>query len=177
MPMCTEKAAPSFNPDKPRELIRYLQDLEDHFARCAINDLDERRKWALRYVPLDVADLWEGMPDWAKATNWDALKVVMQKRYPASTDTQRFTYQELLRLVRERSRQEITSITEWSEYLNKYLAMTHYLVRHTRLSELEQRRYLLESLSNTLHHEVTAHLRLVNPTRDPEEVEGAHSVN
>ena len=122
-------------------------------------------------MPLDVADLWEGMPDWAKATNWDALKVVMQKHYPASTDTQRFTYQELLRLVREHSRQEITSITEWSEYLNKYLAMTHYLVRHTCLSELEQCRYLLESLSNALHHEVTAHLRLVNPTCDPEEVE------
>jgi len=88
MPMCTEKATPSFNPDKQRELICYLQDLDDHFSPCAINDLDKRRKWALRYVPLDVADLWEGMPDWAKATDWDALKVVMQKHYPASTDTQ-----------------------------------------------------------------------------------------
>ena len=128
-------------------------------------------------MPLDITDLWEGMPNWAKATDWNALKVVMQKCYPASTDTQQFTYQEFLRLVCKPSHQEITSVTEWSKYLNKYLAMTHYLVRHTCLSELEQRRYLLESLSNTLHHEVTAHLRLVNPTRDPEEVEEVNKID
>ena len=175
--MRNERSVPSFDPTRPRELVRYLEDLEDHFTRCAIADLDDRKKWTLKYVPMRVADLWESLPEWTAAKDWATLKTAVQKRYPASTDTQRFTYQELLRLVRERSRKEITSITEWSEYLNEYLEVSLYLVKQSRLSELEQRRYLLESLSTNLHREVSAHMRNVNPTRDPEEVEEVSKID
>jgi hypothetical protein len=44
MPMRNERSVPLFDPTRPRELVHYLEDLEDHFAWCTIGDLVDRKK-------------------------------------------------------------------------------------------------------------------------------------
>jgi hypothetical protein len=61
MPMRNERSAPHFDPTKPRELVRYFEDLEDQFQRCGIIDLADQKRWALRYVSVEIADLWESL--------------------------------------------------------------------------------------------------------------------
>ena len=170
MPMRNERSAPTFDPSKPRELVRYFEDLEDHFSRCTINNLGERKRWTLRYVSIEVADLWESLDEWATAATWEEIKTAVQARYPASRTERRHTHQELLTLVREHARKELESVTEWSEYLNQYITISKYLITQSRLSELEQRRHLLESLTTKFHREVSAHMRNVDPERDPEAI-------
>ncbi|KAJ8582519.1 hypothetical protein M405DRAFT_750128 [Rhizopogon salebrosus TDB-379] len=178
MPMCNERSAPRFDPKKPRELVRYFEDLEDQFQQCGVIDLANQKWWALRYVSVEIADLWESFTDWmAATTQWDLVKDVVKKRYPVSQTTRRHTHHKLLTLVHDRARKDFSSVTEWSDFLNQYITISQYLIAQNRLSELEQRRHLLESLTPQFHREVSAHMRNVNPTRDPEELEEVPKVD
>ena len=102
-------------------------------------------------MSIEVADLWESLDEWATAATWEEIKTAVQARYPASRTERRHTHQELLTLVRERARKELESVTEWSEYLNQYITISKYLITQSRLSELEQRRHLLKSLTTKFH--------------------------
>jgi hypothetical protein len=113
MPMRNERSAPRFDPTKPRELVRYFKDLEDHFQRCAVIDLANQKWWALHYVSVEIADLWESLTDWTAATTWDLVKDAVKKRYPASQTTRRHTHHELLTLIRDRAHKDFSSVTEW----------------------------------------------------------------
>ena len=125
MPMRRECSAPSFDPSQPRELVRYFGELEDHFARCCISDLDERKRYTLRYVPMEVEDLWSLLPGWTAASSWDALKLAVMARYPACQDAFRYTFADLLSLVeRRRSEGDFGTVTEWSSYFNQYLVIS-----------------------------------------------------
>jgi hypothetical protein len=73
MPMCNEQSVPSFDLTRLRELVRYFEELEDHFSHCTITDLANRKKWMLKYVPMQVADLWKSLPEWTSATDWATL--------------------------------------------------------------------------------------------------------
>jgi hypothetical protein len=81
MPMCNEQSVPSFDLTRLRELVCYFEDLEDHFSHCTITDLANRKKLMLKYVPMQVADLWESLSEWTSATDWATLKTAIQKCY------------------------------------------------------------------------------------------------
>ena len=56
MPFKGEKAAPEFDPQNPRSLVRFFDDLEECFRRAAVTDDAEKKKYALRYVSYKEAD-------------------------------------------------------------------------------------------------------------------------
>ncbi|OAX33449.1 hypothetical protein K503DRAFT_786483 [Rhizopogon vinicolor AM-OR11-026] len=177
MPMCNECSAPTFDPSRPRELVHYFEDLDDQFQQCGVIDLTNKNRWALHYVSIEIADLWESLAEWTTAATWDQIKDAVKKHYPVSQTTQRHTHHKLLTLIRDRAHNEFNSITEWSDYLNQYITISQYLITQQRLSNLEQRRHLLKSLTPRLHQEVAAYMRNVNPMRDPEELEGVPKID
>ena len=170
MPFRREPTAPIFDPSQPRSLLRYFEDLEELFSRCGIHDLEDRKKWTLRYVPIEVADFWELLPGWTGAVDWTSLKRNVAARYPACDDEHRYRFADLVALADSQMNQEISSIEQWSEFLNQYLVISQYLITRHHLDPLEQQRYLLRSLSPSLRYEVESYLYRVDPRRDPEQL-------
>ncbi|KAJ8594704.1 hypothetical protein M405DRAFT_729346 [Rhizopogon salebrosus TDB-379] len=158
MPLRRELAAPIFDPTRPRSLPCYFEDLEEHFARCCIDDLDARKRWTLRYAPIEAADLWEYLPGWTSATDWAAVKRNVAARYPACDYEHRYTFTDFTSLVNSQASQVFSSIAQWSEFLNQYLVISQYLIAQQRLDPLEQQRHLLRSLSPSLRLQVESHL-------------------
>jgi hypothetical protein len=177
MPFRRERAAPIFDPTRPRSLLRYFEDLEEHFARCCIDDLDARKQWTLRYAPIEAADLWEYLPGWISATDWAAVKRNVAARYPACDNEHRYTFADFTSLVDSQASQEISSVEQWSTFLNQFLVMSQHLISRHRLDPLEQQRYLLRSLSPHLRHEVESHLYQVDPRRDQEQLPSVEEVD
>ncbi|KAJ8591582.1 hypothetical protein M405DRAFT_932047 [Rhizopogon salebrosus TDB-379] len=170
MPFRRELAAPIFNPTRPRSLLRYFEDLEEHFARCCIDDLDARKRWTLRYAPIEAADLWEYLPGWTSATDWAAVKRNVAARYPACDYEHRYTFADFTSLIDSQASQEFSSIAQWSEFLNQYLVISQYLIARHRLDPLEQQRYLLRSLSPSLRLQVESYTYQIDPRRDPDHI-------
>src|SRR5882724_10612919 len=59
MPLRGDRSAPHFDPSQPRELRRYFADLAVHFTRSKIDDNQEKKRYACRYVDIDTEELWE----------------------------------------------------------------------------------------------------------------------
>jgi hypothetical protein len=170
MPFRREDSAPSFNPTRPRSLLRYFEDLEQLFERCGIQDLAEKKRWALRYVPIEVADLWEYLPGWISAADWPSSKGAVAARYPACDDEHRYRFADLVALTDSQASQEISSVEQWSTFLNQHLVISQYLITRHCLDPLEQQRYLLRSLSPSLCLQVESYAYRVDPRRDPDHI-------
>ncbi len=59
MPVFGERAAPVFNSSKPREIVRYFNQLEDLFNQCAVATDAAKKKYVITYVDVDTAETWE----------------------------------------------------------------------------------------------------------------------
>ncbi|KZT00628.1 uncharacterized protein LAESUDRAFT_764461 [Laetiporus sulphureus 93-53] len=85
MPFRGDRAAPTFDPEHPRMLLRFFDNLEILFARCNITDETERKCWVCRYLTIDVADLIESLEEYSDVQRtFQDLKVAVQRLYPGA---------------------------------------------------------------------------------------------
>jgi hypothetical protein len=117
---------------------------------------------------MEVVDLWEYLPGWISAVDWPSLKRAVAAHYPACDDEHRYRFADLVALADSQTSQEISSIEQWSTFLNQFLVISQHLISQHRLDPLEQQRYLLRSLSPSLRHEVKSYRYHVDPRHDPE---------
>ncbi|ETW78890.1 hypothetical protein HETIRDRAFT_428664 [Heterobasidion irregulare TC 32-1] len=68
MPARGDRTAPTFDPHQPRELRRYFADLDFHFGRSAIEDDQEKKKHACRFLDVNTCELWESLTTFTNAT-------------------------------------------------------------------------------------------------------------
>ena len=68
MPACGERAAPTFDTSKPRELIRFFEELEYLFMRASLEEESEKKKHVLSYVEFDVKQIWKTFPEYSDPT-------------------------------------------------------------------------------------------------------------
>ena len=87
MPLRTERGSPTFSSTDPRELALYFRELELLFVKhtTGTSTDQEKKEWALFYLPVAVMDDWEMLPEY-KALNktWDDFKQAVEQLYPGS---------------------------------------------------------------------------------------------
>ena len=86
MPSIGHTTAPKFSPDQPRELRRFFTVIERNFARCMVQDDQEKKEYACGYLDIDSAELWEALPEYSIPITWDLFKAAMFKLYPGAGD-------------------------------------------------------------------------------------------
>ncbi|OBZ79587.1 hypothetical protein A0H81_01077 [Grifola frondosa] len=76
MPARGHHTAPVFDPKEPRTLLRFFEDLEYLFTTLATAPTNElKKRHAVRYAPIDVADMWDQLPSYADATKTEFFKI------------------------------------------------------------------------------------------------------
>jgi hypothetical protein len=63
MPARGERAAPTFDKTKPRELTRFFNELEYLFNRAAIESDTDKKVQVVRYVDFEVEEIWKTFPE------------------------------------------------------------------------------------------------------------------
>jgi hypothetical protein len=159
MPARGERAAPTFDRSKPRELCRFFEELEYLFVRTGLATEPEKKKQVLRYVDFEIEQTWKTFPEYADlAKTYDDFKKAILVHYPDATGDYVYSLRDLDSLVGERQRVGIHTTNELQDFHLSFLTITTWLIEKKQLGDLEQRRgYLrafqqpfLASISNRL---------------------------
>ncbi|KAI9057626.1 hypothetical protein FKP32DRAFT_1583453 [Trametes sanguinea] len=170
MPPRGDPRAPYFDPDNPRTLRRFFQDLEALFERSGVESDAQKKQWVLRYFSIDVADLCENLPECADETKtYEDFKRAIIALYPGADDSRKYSLADVGNLVARRASAPIATAVELSSYYRDFYAMTSYLISQNRLSTSEQSRLFVRGIAQPLWGQVSQRLQLKLPDHYPED--------
>lgn len=99
MPKPGEKNAPSFDPDKPEELGRFFERMEDWFDDAGVPDLDRKIK-IVRYLDPDSENQWKALSKFKNGTYAD-FKAQVMRSYPKAEEVMKGSMTALRRKLRK----------------------------------------------------------------------------
>ncbi len=85
MPKPGEKNAPTFDVDKPEELGRFFDRMEDWFADDGLKDDGEKKKRLVKYLDADSEIQWKALPSFSAGT-FEEFKAEAMSSYPAAEE-------------------------------------------------------------------------------------------
>src|SRR6202041_2614745 len=154
MPGVGHATAPKFSPDQPRELQRFFATIEQHFTRCVIVDVQEKKSYACSYLHIDSAELWEALPEYDALDNWDLFKAVTFKLYPGAEDERKFSIADMDKLVSEQLRTGIYTDKDLGNYYRSFFSITQFLLTKNRLLIAEQSRAFVRGFQPDLWNRI-----------------------
>ena len=161
MPARGDRSAPTFDPAKPRELKRFFVDLEYHFKAIPTLSDTEKKEHATRYVSIEVADIWETLPEFSNGNKtFDDFKKAVQGLYPAADEDYKYTLADMDILIGNRQRIGIHSLADLADYHAQFLAITKFLISKQRLSEIEQKRAYVRGFPPSIWSKISQRLQL-----------------
>jgi hypothetical protein len=145
MPISGDRHAPTFDPAQPRTLSRYFDNLDELLARAQIITDADRKKYAIRYVTIDVADQWEELDSYTGGSyiQWKAEVFAL---YPGADSTVRYTRQGLLEYVNHWKTRGFRTIGDWAEFYRNYSTQSKWLINRTVISSIDQKRWCEDAI-------------------------------
>jgi hypothetical protein len=168
MPARGERGAPTFDQAKPRELVRFFEELEYLFVRATLADESEKKKHVLRYVEFEVEQIWKTFPEYIDATKtYLEFKAAILVHYPDASGDYVYSLRDMDTLIGERQRLGISNTIELSDYHLKFLSITSWLIEKQQLGTLEQQRGYLRAFQQRLLGAVNNRLQTKFPDHHP----------
>ncbi|CDO69404.1 hypothetical protein BN946_scf184742.g2 [Trametes cinnabarina] len=136
MPACGHVTAPTFDPEQPRTLRRFFQDLETLFERSGVKADHQKKEWVVRYLPIDVAELCKSLPEYyADNKSYDDFCQAIIVLYPGASNEQKYSIADVENLVVRCTKSAIANISELSASYREFFAMTSYLIDKLKLPD------------------------------------------
>jgi hypothetical protein len=151
MPMRNERAAPTFDSSKPRELSRYFEDLEQLMRRAAIDTEEEKKQQVLRYLDFNTEQIWKTFPEFSDNNKtYQNFKDAILVHYPDASGDFIYSIRDMDLLIGERQRLGINSTKDLSDYHLQFIAITTWLISKKQLGDLEQQRAYVRAFPSAL---------------------------
>jgi hypothetical protein len=168
MPARGEHAAPTFDRTKPRELIRFFEELEYLFVRAQLASESDKKKHVLRYVDFEVEQIWKSFPEYIDATKtYSDFKNAILVHYPDASGDYVYSLRDMDLLIGERQRIGISNTVDLADYHLKFLSITTWLIEKQQLGTLEQQRGYLRAFQPRLLGAITNRLQMKHPDHHP----------
>jgi hypothetical protein len=168
MPARGERAAPSFDKSKPRELIRFFEELEYLFERAALAQETEKKKHVIRYVDFEVEQIWKTFPEFTDPTkSYKEFKAAILVHYPDASGDYVYSLRDMDIIIGERQRLGISNTIELAEYHLQFLTITSWLIEKQQLGVLEQQRGYLRAFQPRLLGAINNRLQMKYPDHHP----------
>jgi len=100
MPKPGDKNAPVFEPEKPEELGRFFDRVEDWFLDEEINDDAEKKKRIVKYLDADSEVQWKALSKFATGT-YEEFKSQVMSSYPAAEEVMKGSVTALKRKIKK----------------------------------------------------------------------------
>ena len=168
MPIRGERAAPIFDKTRPRELIRYFNDLEFLFPRAYISSEAEKKEYAVYYVDFETEQAWKSIPEYANtAKTYQDLKEAILFFYPDASGDYLYSLRDVDDLIVERRRIGIATPSDLSEFHLQFLGITAWLIEKNHLGKIEQNRAYPRAFHPMLLAAINHRLRTKFPDQHP----------
>ncbi|KAI0038653.1 hypothetical protein FA95DRAFT_1505255 [Auriscalpium vulgare] len=169
MPARKLRTAPVFDPEKPREIRRYWEDLEPALAQAGITGNREKKDWSKLYVPSAEAGMFDSMPEFTGNGTYEEFKTVVGKLYLGAEEDQAYTLADLESLVlKTRNKKELT-LDDFAVFHREYLTISGFLVRKGRLSTMQQNREFSRGIPDRIWLSLNPRLQIKKPDVEPGE--------
>jgi len=99
MPKPGEKNAPSFDIEKPEELGRFFEHMEDWFLHEGLEDDDDKKRRIVRYLDPDSESQWKALSKFSNGT-FDEFKAEVMASYPKAEDVMRGSVSALTKKIK-----------------------------------------------------------------------------
>jgi hypothetical protein len=170
MPKPGEKNAPQFDVDKPEELGRFFERVEDWFIDDNIEDDEEKKRRIVRYLDPDSEIQWKALSTFIDGT-YAEFKDQVMKSYPAAEDVMKGSVSALKRKIKKIG---LIELDDRDELLSLVRTMTAEVMKLKKISPpIHTNRELVElflsRLSTEFAHRVAGKLsmrRLVGAGKD-----------
>jgi hypothetical protein len=100
MPKPGERNAPEFDPEKPEELGRFFERIEDWFLDEEITDNLERKRKIVKYLDADSEVQWKALSTFATGT-YEEFKSQVMASYPAAEEVMKGSVSALRRKIKK----------------------------------------------------------------------------
>ena len=100
MPKPGERNAPEFDPEKPEELGRFFERIEDWFLDEEIVEDAERKKKIVKYLDADSEVQWKALSKFATGT-YEQFKSQVMASYPAAEEVMKGSVSALRRKIKK----------------------------------------------------------------------------
>lgn len=168
MPSRGERAAPTFDKDKPRELSRFFSDLERLFIRANVINEDTKKDHVLEYVPFDVEQIWKTFPDYSSAlSTYKDFKDAILVHYPDATGDYVYAPRDMEELIELRLRAGIQTTDDLQAFHLSFLAITTWLIEKDQMGDFEQRRGYLRAFQQPLLAAIKNRLQMLFTKHHP----------
>lgn len=168
MPARGEHAAPTFDRTKPRELIRFFEELEYLFVRAELTQEADKKKHVLRYVDFEVEQIWKSFAEYTDQTKtYQDFKDAILVHYPDASGDYVYSLRDMDLLIGERQRVGISTTVDLSDYHLKFLSITTWLIDKKQLGTLEQERGYLRAFQPRLLGAINNRLQMKKPDHHP----------
>jgi hypothetical protein len=98
------------------------------FGPAQVADNTEKKKHACRYVDIDIADLWEAIPEFNVTKTFDKFKSAIFKLYPGSESERKWTIADMDKLVGEQLWMGILDVSDLGNYYQVFYTITQFLL-------------------------------------------------
>lgn len=114
--------APKFSSAKPRELRRFLRQMEDLWEEAGI-EKDEEKKGSLgKYADQESEEEWRALDTYAEGCTWEAFKKEVLENYPEASAAERGTPARIRQIVKDAEGIEMGETTKLYTYRRAFLA-------------------------------------------------------
>ena len=128
MPSYRPHTAPKFSEDQPRELKRFFEELSSLFGPANVTTDGEKKAQMVRYVEVDVADMWKSLPEFSDAgSSYEEWKKKVISLYPGVNEEKRWSLADLDKLIGERARIGIFTIGDFGAYYRAFYTISTFL--------------------------------------------------
>ena len=100
MPKPGEKNAPTFDPEKPEELGRFFERIEDWFAEDGIVDDDVKKKKIVKYLDADSEIQWKAFSKFGQGSFAEFREQIMAS-YPKAEDVMKGSVSALKKRIKK----------------------------------------------------------------------------
>jgi len=100
MPKPGERNAPIFEVDKPEELGRFFDRIEDWFVDVEIDDDDEKKRRIVKYLDADSEVQWKALTTFTTGT-YEEFKTQVMSSYPAAEEVMKGSVTALKRKIKK----------------------------------------------------------------------------
>jgi hypothetical protein len=151
--------APKFFTNKPQELRRFVERMEDLWRAADITD-DEIRKEALgKYADQESEEQWKALDTYEKGYTWDEFKGELIANYPEAAEAERGTPARIRQLSRETKGIKLGDLASLYAFRRAFIAEAKKLVRPpAAMSNRELVELFIESLSESMAAAVLQYL-------------------
>ena len=141
IPSRGKQGAPSVDIKKPWQLIRFFKDLELLFTRGGVTSKAEKKEMVLRYVELELEEVWGRYPNFKDQTKtYNDFKDTILAHYPESSGEFLYSLSNIDILVGDQFRNGIRTLKDLTNYLNQFEAISSWLLEKGHIEKLWQAR-------------------------------------